>query len=61
VVGVLPFFLVVIVQQSSMAIEGSVANYLKAGAILWGLVTILGLLDSNYAAKVSAVKISLGY
>jgi hypothetical protein len=39
-----------------MAIEGSVANYLKAGAILWGLVTILGLLDSNYTAKVSAVK-----
>jgi hypothetical protein len=56
VVGVLPFSLVVLVQQSSMAIEGSVANYLKAGAILWGLVTILGLLDSNYAAKVSAVK-----
>jgi hypothetical protein len=56
VVGALPFALVVIVQQSPMAIEGSAANYLKAGAILWSLITILALFDSNYAAKLSAVK-----
>jgi hypothetical protein len=39
-----------------MAIQGSAANYVKTGTILWALVTYLGLLDSNYASKLSVVK-----
>lgn len=56
IVGALPFLAVMSIQQSPMAMEGSVVNYLKAGTILWGLVTILSLLDSNYAARIAAIK-----
>jgi hypothetical protein len=56
VVGALPFSCIVLVQQTSMAIQGSAANYVKTGAILWALVTYVSLLDSNYASKLSVVK-----
>jgi hypothetical protein len=54
--SVLPFACLVTIQRSAMAIEGALANYLKAGAILWGLVTFLRAFDPQYMSKITAVK-----
>jgi hypothetical protein len=44
------------VQRTSLAIEGQLANYLKAGATLWAMISYLGLFDPQYLAKLAIIK-----
>jgi hypothetical protein len=56
VIGALPLSILVAIQQSSMKIEGDLADYLKAVTILWAAVSYLNLLDPQSTEKADTVK-----
>ncbi len=52
----LPLVLLEIAQQTPVAPRGDIAEYLKAGFIIWAALTLLVALDPLFSAKLTALK-----
>lgn len=52
--ALLPAALLVALQLTPAALEGSVRNYAAAAVVLWGVISLLSVLDPRYAEKVDA-------
>ena len=54
--GTTPIFIWGIVQQTVLAIEGAIAEYVTIGVILWAVITFLTSLDPLYGSKITAIR-----
>jgi hypothetical protein len=54
--ALLPLVIIWLIQQSPVAMQGDVANYAVAGAIIWAVLSFMSVLDPTMSAKVGVLK-----
>jgi hypothetical protein len=55
-IAILPLVLLLALGKTNVAVTGALGDYLKIGAIIWALVTLISLLDPLYAIKLTAIR-----
>jgi hypothetical protein len=56
IVSLLPWLLFWLIQQTSFAIDDPLSGYLKIGALVWTILSLLSAFDPTFSAKIGATK-----
>lgn len=54
--GIIPLLLLIIIQNTPLAVKGDVADYLTAGIVIWSALSFLSMIDPLYSDKISNLK-----
>jgi hypothetical protein len=56
-----PIVVLLLVKRADLVPEGTVLNYLTAGAYIWAALSFLSGLDPQYGVKITALKDLAGF
>jgi len=55
-VATIPLLVLMIIQQTQLALEGAPAEYVTAGVLIWAALTLISVFDPLFGEKIDALK-----